>query len=238
VGGGIDAVEFNAEEIGVFIVREFEQAGRKVRDEGKVVVFVKEDVGVRLQAEPVGRAVEDLAVALLFALVVAGDVAAAGEVKFVGMGDGGEVGDFSTVGEEDVVWRKAGGVPGGEGFGNGGWLAVVEEEQEDTGLRGWRRDLAGAWKIDFVVGGEGDFAVPVGEAGLVLGDRNEGVMEAEEVDASAPGQDEAAAETAAGAVVDDLGADESEKRDGEVAEEAFQFGGEVSHGGTAITAFF
>jgi hypothetical protein len=100
---------------------------------------------------------------------------------------------------------------------------VVEEEEEDAGLRGGRWDLACAGKIDFVVGGEGEFAVPVGEAGLVLGNGDEGVVEAEEVDAPAPGQDEPAAETAAGAGVDDFGADDSEERNGEIAEEAVEF---------------
>jgi hypothetical protein len=154
---------------------------------------------------------EEFAVALFFALVVAGDVAVAGEVEFVGMVDGGEVGGGAAVGEEDVVGGEAGGVPEGKGFGDGGGRAVVEEEEEDAGLRGGRWDLAGAGEVDFVVGGEGEFAVPVGEAGLVLGNGDEGVVEAEEVDASAPGQDEAAAETAAGAAVSDLGADESEE---------------------------
>jgi hypothetical protein len=80
--------------------------------------------------------------------------------------------------------------------------------------------------------------VPIGQARLVLGNGNEGVVEAEEVDSSAPGQDEAAAETAACAAVADFGADEAEEPDGEVAEEAVQFGEEIAHGGTAITAFF
>jgi hypothetical protein len=58
---------------------------------------------------------------------------------------------------------------------------------------------------------------------LVLGNRDERVVEAEQVDTPAPGQDKAAPETAAGAAVDDLGADKTEERDGEIAEEAFEF---------------
>jgi hypothetical protein len=72
------------------------------------------------------------------------------------------------------------------------------------------------------LGGEGDLAVPVGEAGLVLRDGDEGVVEAEKMDAPAPGQDESAPETAAGAGVDDFGADDSEERNGDIAEEAFE----------------
>jgi hypothetical protein len=58
---------------------------------------------------------------------------------------------------------------------------------------------------------------------LVLGNGNEGVVEAEEMDASAPGQDEPAAEAAAGAGVYDFGAGEAEERNREIAEEAFEF---------------
>ncbi len=238
VGGGVDAVEFDAEEVGVLVAGEIEEAGGEVFDEGEMVVFVEEDVGVGPVAEPVGGAGEEFAVTLFFALVVGGNVGGFGEVEFVGMGDGGEVGVAAAMGEEDVVGGKAGGVPEGEGFCDGGGSAVIEEEKEDAGLRGWRRDFAGAGKIDFVVGGEGEFTVPVGEAGLVLRDGNERVVEAEEVDAAAPRQDEAAPETAAGAAVDDFGADEAEERDGEVAKEAFEFGRHVSHGVTAAGVFF
>jgi hypothetical protein len=41
VGGGVDAVEFDAEEVGVLAAGEFEQAGGEVFDEWEVVVFVK-----------------------------------------------------------------------------------------------------------------------------------------------------------------------------------------------------
>ena len=223
VGGGVDAVEFDAEEVGVFAAGEIEQARGEVFDEGEVVVFVEEDVGVGPGAEPVGGAGEEFAIALFFALVVGGDVGRFGEVEFVGMGDGGEIVGAAAVGEEDVVGGEAGGVPDGNGFCDGFGWTVVEEEEKDVGLSWRRRDFSGAGKIDFIVGGEGDLAVPVGEAGLVLRDGDEGVVEAEKMDAPAPGQDESAPETAAGAGVDDFGADDSEERNGEVAEEAFEF---------------
>lgn len=127
------------------------------------------------------------------------------------------------MGEEEVVGGEAGCLPDGEGFCNGFWWSVVEEEKKESGLRGGRRDFSGAGKIDFVMGGEGEFAVPIGEAALVLRDGNEGVVKAEKVDAPAPRQDEAAPETAAGAGVYDFGAGEAEERNREIAEEAFEF---------------
>jgi hypothetical protein len=55
------------------------------------------------------------------------------------------------------------------------------------------------------------------------------VVEAEQVDAPSPGQDQAAPETAAGAAVDDLGAYYSEKPYGEVSEDVFNFKKSCSH---------
>jgi DNA-binding transcriptional ArsR family regulator len=49
------------------------------------------------------------------------------------------------------------------------------------------------------------------------------VVEAEQADAPAPGQDEPAAEAAAGAAVDHLRAGEPEERNGKVPEQAFDF---------------
>lgn len=222
VGGAVAAVEFVAEEVGVFFLEEVEEACGEVGDEREVVVFVEEDVGVWAVLEPAGGGVEEFAVALFFALVVGGEVAGGVELDGVGVVDVGEVGRGAAVGEEDVVGLEAGGVPDGEGVVDGGWGAVVEEDEKWAGGGGVVDGLA-AGGVEFVVGGEGEGLVPVGEAGLVEGEGEEGVVEAEEVDAAAPGDDEAAAEGAAGAVVADFGADEAEDGDGEIAEKAFGF---------------
>ena len=47
VCGVVAAVEFIPEEVGIFGVQEIDQAGGEVRNEGEVVVFVEENVGVR-----------------------------------------------------------------------------------------------------------------------------------------------------------------------------------------------
>jgi hypothetical protein len=164
VCGGIDAVEFDAEEIGVLVAGEVEQEIGEVFDKGKVVVFVEEDVGVGPGAEPIRGEGEEFAVALFFALVMGGEVGGFGEVDFVGMGDGGKIGSRAAMGQEDVVGAKPGGVPNGESFCNGVRGAVVEQDEKNAGMRRRWLDFPGAGKIDFVMCGESDFAVPVGEA--------------------------------------------------------------------------
>ena len=128
VCGGIDAVEFDSEEIGVLVAGEIEQEIGEVFDKGKVVVFVEENVGVGAVAEPIGGEVEEFAVALFFALMVGGEVGGFGEVDFVGMGDSGEVGGAAAVGEEDVVGCETSGLPDGEDFSDGVWCTVVEKD--------------------------------------------------------------------------------------------------------------
>jgi len=188
---------------------------------------VEEDVGVGSGLQPPAGKREEFAVALLLALVVGGGVGAAGEVDFVRVGNRCEIGCRTAMDEEDVAGSKSRGFPNRERFRDGRGRAVVEQEEKGVGLRRWGRNFPRAGEVHFAVGGEGDFAVPVGQAALVLRHGDEGVVEAQHVDAPVPGQDEPSAKAAAGAAVDHLRADEAEEPDGEVAQEAFHFEGRL-----------
>ena len=112
---------------------------------------------------------------------------------------------------------------GGEASGAADELGGADESSSDGGggLNGGE-EVACALRVGAEAGFSGRFFVHLGAGGEVEDDvGGEGLVEAEEMDASATGQDEAAAETAACAAVEDFGADEAEERDGEVAEKAF-----------------
>ena len=112
-----------------------------------------------------------------------------GQEKFVGMGDGGEVGLAAAVAKKNVVGSKPGCMPDGEGFCNVFGAAVVEEKKKRVGLvagDGWLLSGASARMINFVMRGEGEGLMPIGEALLREGNGNKGVVEAKEVDPPAP----------------------------------------------------